>query len=65
MSIRDDIELMLLAETGDSLTAEAAGIAVDLAFDSLLQVIGLDPETFREQVREIEAAAAQAWEDDQ
>jgi hypothetical protein len=45
MNIIDDIELSVLEETGDLITAESVGMALRYTFESLAAIIGL-PENF-------------------
>jgi len=40
--MRDDLELTVLAETGDLVFAEYVGIAVGLIFEMLSAVLGFD-----------------------
>jgi hypothetical protein len=54
MNERDDLELTVLAETGDIETAEAIGIALNAVQDAICWATGLDPELFKQfQIPEI------------
>lgn len=48
MNLRDDIELTMLAETGDADIAEASGLAVQTAVEQLCWCIGIDPALIME-----------------
>lgn len=50
MNMRDDIELSVLAETGDVALAERVGFALDYAFDALCVVTGVPVNPFREML---------------
>lgn len=48
MNMRDDIELSVLAETGDLVMAERIGFALDYTQEMLCQVLGIPFDFFRE-----------------
>lgn len=48
MNLRDDVELLILAEFGDLTAAEAAGIAFQRVIDTLCELIGIDPAIFND-----------------
>ena len=48
MNMRDDIELSVLAETGDLALAERVGFALDYTQEMLCQVLGIPLNLFRE-----------------
>ena len=43
MNLRDDIELTILADTGDVFIAEACGFAAQTAFEYMCWCLGIDP----------------------
>lgn len=46
MRLRDDLELSVLAEFGDPALAEAVGAAWQQAFETLCNIMGIDPRPF-------------------
>jgi hypothetical protein len=50
MNIIDDIELSVLEETGDLITAETIGTALRYTFESLAAILGLPQNFWTEMV---------------